>query len=244
MVVLVHPDGTREPLAIGVPGDREVDPKRLEAPARADRGRAVRRGRASPRTPRWSRATSGREVLGRGDDVAASATWSTRGSSRAPAGSPAPTSPAATWSTWSPVATSPLTAPSRPPRCATATRARPAPTAAGVRPRHRDGPHLPARPQVRRGARPQGARRERQARHRDDGLLRHRRLARGGRDRREHPRRPGPVLAARRRAVRRAPGRRRQGRRGLRGGRALAAELDAAGVEVLLDDRAARSARA
>ncbi len=30
MVVLRHPDGTREPLAIGVPGDREVDLKRLE----------------------------------------------------------------------------------------------------------------------------------------------------------------------------------------------------------------------
>ena len=30
LVVLVHPDGTREPLAIGVPGDREVDQKRLE----------------------------------------------------------------------------------------------------------------------------------------------------------------------------------------------------------------------
>ncbi|QWC85383.1 proline--tRNA ligase [Nocardioidaceae bacterium] len=30
MVVLTHPDGTREPLAIGVPGDREVDQKRLE----------------------------------------------------------------------------------------------------------------------------------------------------------------------------------------------------------------------
>ncbi|QZY30885.1 proline--tRNA ligase [Nocardioides coralli] len=29
MVVLVHPDGTREPLAIGVPGDRDVDLKRL-----------------------------------------------------------------------------------------------------------------------------------------------------------------------------------------------------------------------
>jgi len=27
--MLVHPDGTREPLAIGVPGDREVDAKRL-----------------------------------------------------------------------------------------------------------------------------------------------------------------------------------------------------------------------
>lgn len=30
IVVLKHPDGTREPLAIGVPGDREVDQKRLE----------------------------------------------------------------------------------------------------------------------------------------------------------------------------------------------------------------------
>ncbi|GAB3459434.1 proline--tRNA ligase [Kineococcus endophyticus] len=31
IVVLKHPDGTREPLAVGVPGDREVDLKRLEA---------------------------------------------------------------------------------------------------------------------------------------------------------------------------------------------------------------------
>ena len=29
LVILVHPDGTREPLAIGLPGDREVDEKRL-----------------------------------------------------------------------------------------------------------------------------------------------------------------------------------------------------------------------
>ena len=31
VVVLAHPDGTREPLAIGLPGDREVDEKRLAA---------------------------------------------------------------------------------------------------------------------------------------------------------------------------------------------------------------------
>ncbi|MGI4896640.1 MAG: proline--tRNA ligase [Janthinobacterium lividum] len=31
LVVAHHPDGTREPLAVGVPGDREVDTKRLEA---------------------------------------------------------------------------------------------------------------------------------------------------------------------------------------------------------------------
>src|SRR5690606_1612807 len=30
LVMLKHPDGTREPLAIGLPGDREVDAKRLE----------------------------------------------------------------------------------------------------------------------------------------------------------------------------------------------------------------------
>jgi prolyl-tRNA synthetase len=31
LVILRYPDGTREPLAIGLPGDREVDAKRLEA---------------------------------------------------------------------------------------------------------------------------------------------------------------------------------------------------------------------
>ncbi len=31
IVMLAHPDGTREPLAIGVPGDRDVDTKRLTA---------------------------------------------------------------------------------------------------------------------------------------------------------------------------------------------------------------------
>ncbi len=31
IVMLEHPDGTREPLAIGLPGDRDVDPKRLGA---------------------------------------------------------------------------------------------------------------------------------------------------------------------------------------------------------------------
>jgi prolyl-tRNA synthetase len=31
VVTLVHPDGSREPLVVGIPGDREVDAKRLEA---------------------------------------------------------------------------------------------------------------------------------------------------------------------------------------------------------------------
>ena len=89
-----------------------------------------------------------------------------------------------------------------------------------VRPRHRDGPHLPARPQVRRRARPPGARRERQARHGHHGLVRHRSVARRGRDRREHPRRDRAVLAAGRGAGRRAHRGRRQGRGRVRGGRA------------------------
>ena len=31
VVMLVHPEGSREPLVVGLPGDRDVDPKRLEA---------------------------------------------------------------------------------------------------------------------------------------------------------------------------------------------------------------------
>ena len=31
LVTVVHPDGTREPLAVGIPGDRDVDMKRLQA---------------------------------------------------------------------------------------------------------------------------------------------------------------------------------------------------------------------
>ena len=84
---------------------------------------------------------------------------------------------------------------------------------------HRDGPHLPARPQVRRGARPPGARRERQARHRHDGLVRRRGLACGRRRGRELLRRAGHRVATRDRAVRRPPRRHRQGRRGVRGRR-------------------------
>ena len=109
------------------------------------------------------------------------------------------------------------------------------------RPRHRDGPHLPARPQVRRRARPQGARRERQAGHGHDGLLRHRRVPRGRGDRRGHPRRARPVLAARGRARRRAPGRRRQGRgTSSRPPSGSPTSSTGPGVEVLYDDRAGK----
>ena len=80
LVVLKHPDGTREPLAIGLPGDREVDLKRLEARS-SPRGRAVGRGRLAPSTRRWSRATSAPARSARRSP--ASATSSTPGSSRA-----------------------------------------------------------------------------------------------------------------------------------------------------------------
>ena len=66
---------------------------------------------------------------------------------------------------------------------------------------------------LRRGARAQGARPERQARHGHHGLVRARRLARGGRRGRQHLRREGPGLAARAGAVPGARRRRRQGRR-------------------------------
>ena len=95
IVVLRHPDGTREPLAIGLPGDREVDEKRLagqldptevEAFTEADFAAPPRAGQGLHRPGRrWARRTP-----------RASATWSTRASSRAPAGSPAPTSRAGT----------------------------------------------------------------------------------------------------------------------------------------------------
>ena len=44
IVMLVHPDGTREPLAIGLPGDRDVDEKRLEAQVHPAEVAGVRRG--------------------------------------------------------------------------------------------------------------------------------------------------------------------------------------------------------
>ncbi len=84
------------------------------------------------------------------------------------------------------------------------------------RTRHRDRPHLPARPQVRRGAGPQGAGRERQAGHRDHGLLRDRSVAGCRRHRREHLRRARAGVAARGLARRRPPGGHRQGPGGLR----------------------------
>ena len=120
-------------------------------------------------------------------------------------------------------------------------RGRPCPVCGGTlddRPRHRDRPHLPARPQVRRRARPQGARRERQARHGHDGLLRHRRLPRGRRDRRGDARRaraccwPREVAPADVHVV--ATG---KDDAVFEAAERIAGELESAGVRVLYDDR-------
>ncbi|EUA76358.1 proline--tRNA ligase [Mycobacterium xenopi 4042] len=81
-------------------------------------------------------------------------------------------------------------------------------------PRHRDRPHLPARPQIHRRLRRRRARRGRQTGAPDDGLLRYRDFPAGGRHRRAASRPAGPALAAGRGTVRRASGDRQQGPRG------------------------------
>jgi prolyl-tRNA synthetase len=106
-------------LGVGVPGDREVDMKRLEAalePAEV----ALLDEADFTRHPFLVKGYIGPAALA----ANGCATWSTPGWSPAPPGSPAPTSPTTTWSTWSPGATSPRTAPSRRPRCVRVTRPR------------------------------------------------------------------------------------------------------------------------
>jgi prolyl-tRNA synthetase len=82
LVMLRHPDGSREPLAIGVPGDREVDEKRLESKRL--------RTKTLPLTPRWSRATLAPPCWAPRASPA-SVTWWIRASSRARAGLREPT---------------------------------------------------------------------------------------------------------------------------------------------------------
>ncbi len=109
----------------------------------------------------------------------------------------------------------------------------------GRRPRHRGRARVPARSQVHRRLRRRRAGRERQARPSHHGLVRHRRLPTGRGDRRAASRRQGTALAVRGQPVRRAPRDRQQGRCRPRGRRGLAAELDKARVDVLFDDRKA-----
>ena len=122
LMMLSHPDGTREPLAIGVPGDREVDQKRLEA--------AVHPAEFEPfgekdfaEHPALVKGYIGPGALGEKSEsgirflvdprVVEGTRWVTGA-----------TSTAATSSTWSWAATSSPTAPSRRPRSATGTPAR------------------------------------------------------------------------------------------------------------------------
>ena len=180
LVVLKHADGTREPLAIGLPGDREVDQKRLEGMMEPTEVEAMDeedfakyptlvKGYIGPGAL-GEKSESGIRYLARPARRRGHPLGHRRQRPRQPRARPR---------------RRPRLHRRRHHRGRRGARRRPLPQLrrrhARDRARHRDGPHLPARSQVRRGARPQGARRERQARHRDDGLLRHRRLARGAR---------------------------------------------------------------
>ena len=119
VVTLVHPDGTREPLVIGLPGDREVDAKRLEA--------QVAPAEVEPFTefdkhPALVKGYIGPQVLGQRERVEDPLPRRPPGRAPAAAGSPGPTSRASTSSTSWPAGTSAGTASSRPPRCCPATR--------------------------------------------------------------------------------------------------------------------------
>ncbi len=81
--MLVHPDGTREPLAIGLPGDREVDEKRLGAQVEPAEVEAFDEADFAA-NPALAKGYIGPGVLGDREGVAASATCSTPGSARAP----------------------------------------------------------------------------------------------------------------------------------------------------------------
>ena len=63
LVMLVHPDGRREPLAIGVPGDREIDEKRLGAQVEPAEIEAFDEGDFA-RNPALVKGYIGPEVLG------------------------------------------------------------------------------------------------------------------------------------------------------------------------------------
>ena len=161
--MLKHPDGTREPLAIGLPGDRDVDQRRLEGQlepieveamdeAEFARHPALVKGYigpgalgednasgirylVDPRVVTGSRWVTGADVDGSHViDLVAGRDFTPDG-----------TIEAAEVRGGDPC-----------PKCAEG--------ALETGARHRDGPHLPAGPQVRRSAGAAGPRRERQAR--------------------------------------------------------------------------------
>ncbi|GAA4941797.1 proline--tRNA ligase [Streptomyces heliomycini] len=184
--LLVKVDG--EIVAVGVPGDREVDMGKVEAHFAPAAVEMVTEADFMAR-PDLVRGYVGPQGLGKVKYVADTRV------ARAPPGSRAPTRPTRTRRTWSRARDFEVDeyggrrggAGGRPvPRVRHGS-------ASG--PRHRDRPHLPAGPQVRR--RPQARRAGQNGKPgpRHHGFLRHRRLPRGGGARRADRRRQGPVLA-------------------------------------------------
>ena len=62
IVMIKEVDGSRHPLAIGLPGDRDVDLKRLAAQVEPAEAEAFTDARFRPASRRWSRATSARPI--------------------------------------------------------------------------------------------------------------------------------------------------------------------------------------
>ncbi len=215
--MVTEPDGKRAPLVVGVPGDREVDLKRLAAqlePAEAEVFSAddfaahpgLVKGYIGPQSLGVESATGVRYLVD--PRVVAGTRWLTGANQPGRhvfdlvAGrdfTPDGTIEAAEIRAGDPAA------------------GRLGPAAAGAR--HRDGSYLPARQEVRRGARPEGAGSERQAGHGHHGFVRDRGIPRGRRGGRRDLRREGAQLAAADRAVRRPSRGGRQGRGRARVGR-------------------------
>ncbi|GMA37054.1 hypothetical protein GCM10025876_32580 [Demequina litorisediminis] len=225
VLAVTSPAGERSLLVVGIPGDRDADMSRVEAalspadvePAtEADFARHPEPSRATSALARWGRRRAPRAWPVATRAIPPSRISWTRESSTAPGGSPAPMWRASTFLRLTMgrdfVADGVIEA-------ATVRAGDDAPDGSGpleARPWSRDWPHLPVGPQVRAGARPAGARRQRQAADRHHGLVRHRRDARGGTPGRELPRRVGPRVAHSGGAVPRARGGDGQGPAGLR----------------------------
>ena len=92
LVVLKHADGTTEPLAIGLPGDREVDQKRLEGQLEPVEVEPMDEAEMR-KHPTLVKGYIGPGALGEQSDVRHPVPRRPPGRPRAPAGSPAPTTP-------------------------------------------------------------------------------------------------------------------------------------------------------
>ena len=224
VLALVHPTGERELLVVGLPGDREVDLKRLEAAVAPAEVEAA--GDADfAAHPELVRGYIGPGAMGPNVPVADGAERTAVRYLLDPR-----VVPGTRWITganepgrhvFDLVAGRDFTADGTV-EAAEVRAGDPAPDGSGAAragPRHRDRPHLRARPQVRGGARPDGAGPERQGAGRHDGLVRHRRDPRARRARRGEQRRARPGLAGARGAGARDRRRDRQGPGRLRGGR-------------------------